>query len=87
MVADPAAYRDPTYLAAVANLKRYPTRCRCGRLATTIDHVPPLALHVHRRGALCCQYRPACTRCNMGAGAHIARLRRLIRRPSASREW
>jgi len=85
-VADPA-YRDRDYLAAAAALKRTPTRCSCGRLATTIDHDPPLALHQHQRGTGCCTYRPACTGCNCGAGASIARRRRLTRRPSASRTW
>ena len=80
-------YGEPAYLAAVAYLKRYPTRCTCGRLATTVDHDPPLALHAHRHGAQCCQYRPACTACNMGAGQAIAARRRLTRRPTASRQW
>lgn len=80
-------YRDPDYRAAAAALKANPTRCQCGRLATTIDHVPPIALHDHRRGARCCRYVPACTACNCGAGATIARQRRQTTRPKASRRW
>ena len=80
-------YGDPDYLEAVAALRRYPTRCQCGRLATTVDHVPPLALHQHRAGTGCCRYLPACPPCNMGAGAAIAARRRLTRRPTASRQW
>ena len=78
--------RDPDYRRAKDALKATPTRCAyCHRLATTLDHVPPLALHVHRRGTRCCQYVPACTTCNCGAGSAIARA--AARRPTASRRW
>ena len=80
-------YGDPDYLAALVALERYQPRCQCGRLATTVDHDPPVALHWHRRGAACCRLRPACTACNMGAGASIARRARLARRPGRSRDW
>ena len=66
-------YNDPAHRAAVAAIKRAPTPCwMCGRPATTIDHVPPLALHTHTRGTSCCEHRPACGRCNYGAGRAIA---------------
>lgn len=81
--------RDPDYRAAKIALKATPTRCAyCGRYdATTLDHVPPLALHDHRRGAQCCRYVPACTACNCGAGGAIARARAAQIRPTASRKW
>src|SRR5262245_2430197 len=45
-------YADPDYRAAVAALKAHPVPCvdGCGRIADSIDHDPPLALHDHRRG-------------------------------------
>lgn len=54
----------------------------CGRLATTADHVPPLATHrdVHVHGSGCCQLLPACAPCNLEAGARLGAARR--RRPS-----
>ena len=82
------AYNDPAHRAAVAALKRAPARCYlCPRLAETIDHVPPLALHEHRRGAQCCRLEPACRAHNLGAGASVARARRRRHRPRASRVW
>src|SRR5262245_12124858 len=60
------AYRDREYRAAVSALKVYPQSCRCGRPATTIDHVPALALHTHTRNGSCCLLVPACTGCNCG---------------------
>jgi 5-methylcytosine-specific restriction endonuclease McrA len=81
------------YRAAVARLKARPAPCwkRCGRTATTIDHVPALALH-HHTGRGCCDLRPACSRCNYADGARIAarlkaRKRTARRAGLASRTW
>jgi hypothetical protein len=84
-----AHYNEPGYRAAVANLKANPAiNCwRCGFPATTIDHVPAVALHHHQAGGRCCELRPACRKCNYGGGARIAaRLRRHGAR-STSRVW
>lgn len=84
------AYRDPHYRAAAADLRRRPRPCRCGAPATTLDHVPPLALHHHVRGSGCCVLVPACVRCNLGAGAAIAAARRRrvrVTRDGATRAW
>ena len=42
------------------------------RQATTLDHDPPLAMHVHREGTQCCRLIPACRDCNgkLGAAVH-----------------
>jgi hypothetical protein len=84
---------EPAYLAARAWLTAHPnTPCwrRCGRTATTIDHVPPLRFH-HHRGRGCCELRPACTKCNYGDGARIAQRvkaqRRGRRAALTSRSW
>lgn len=45
--------------------------CKQAR-ATTLDHDPPLAMHVHREGTGCCRLIPACESCNKSAGAAIA---------------
>jgi hypothetical protein len=80
------------YRQAVARLKAHPAPCwrRCGRPATTIDHVPALALH-HHTGRGCCELRPCCARCNYADGARIgARMKARRRRPTkatASRNW
>ena len=65
-------YNDPDYRAAKAWLRAHPeTPCwfGCGNPATTLDHVPALMHHQHRRGAQCCELRPACHRCNSSHGA------------------
>jgi hypothetical protein len=46
-------------------------RCR-RQLATTLDHDPPLAMHVHREGAGCCRLIPACEECNQRGGQMVA---------------
>lgn len=52
----------------------------CGRPATTRDHQPALALHVHVEGSGCCQLLAACAPCNSRDGAAITReLRRASR--------
>ena len=50
-----------------------PTPCaHCGRrLANTLDHDPPLAMHVHRNGSGCCRLIPACDVCNKSGGAAV----------------
>ena len=67
-------YNDRDYKTAVAALKRHPQTCwhdDCDNPATTIDHVPALAHHHHRRGSGCCEYLPACRPHNCGDGARI----------------
>jgi hypothetical protein len=45
--------------------------CKAQR-ATTLDHDPPLAMHVHREGSGCCRYIPACADCQNSQGAAVA---------------
>lgn len=75
-------------------LARDPVCWRCGREATTADHVPPLALHAHVAGSGCCVLEPACARCNYRDGGRIGGKRRAARRRAvraamveASRPW
>jgi len=42
------------------------------RTATTLDHDPPLSMHVHRPGTSCCRLIPACEECNRGGGIMVA---------------
>lgn len=82
-------YGEPAYRAAAAMLRRCPEPCwhaGCGRPATTIDHVPALAEHHHVAGAGCCELRPACRPCNIGAGARLGARRRWAP-ATASRTW
>jgi hypothetical protein len=46
--------------------------CRRAR-ATTLDHDPPLAMHVHRPGAQCCRLIPSCVDCNREGGLAVQR--------------
>lgn len=70
-------YTDPEYRAALDVLRHNAVGCwRCGARATTPDHVPPLAEHVHVRGSGCCQLRPACAPCNLADGARLTNRRR-----------
>ena len=73
-------YNDPDYRAARAWLTANPnTRCwfdGCDALATTIDHVPAIMEHTHRRGAGCCRLLPACRPHNCGHGAAIGNRKR-----------
>jgi hypothetical protein len=81
-------YAEPAYRAARQHLERYPCQCwKCGRDATTIDHVPALARHAHIAGTGCCDLLPACGPCNMAAGARIGNRSRTRQRPYASRRW
>jgi 5-methylcytosine-specific restriction endonuclease McrA len=84
MAANPR--NSAAYVAARRRLKSNPAPCwkGCGNTATTIDHVPPLALH-HHTGRGCCELRPACPSCNYRDGARIAARRRAARRARAGR--
>src|SRR5262245_30474501 len=42
------------------------------RQATTLDHDPPLAMHVHRNGSGCCRLIPSCEPCNRAGGQMVA---------------
>jgi hypothetical protein len=42
------------------------------RVATTLDHDPPIAMHVHRQGADCCRLIPSCEECNRRGGVMVA---------------
>ena len=56
---------DAGYDKRVARLKQSGTICaHCQRApATTLDHHPPLAMHVHRAGSHCCRLIPSCEPC------------------------
>jgi hypothetical protein len=41
------------------------------RRATTLDHDPPLAMHVHRNGTGCCRHIPSCEQCNRSGGLAV----------------
>jgi len=41
------------------------------RLATTLDHDPPLAMHIHREGSGCCRWIPSCEQCNREGGVAV----------------
>jgi hypothetical protein len=45
--------------------------CRRQR-ATTLDHDPPIAMHLHREGANCCRLVPSCEGCNREGGRMVA---------------
>jgi hypothetical protein len=51
-----------------------PVKCaHCQRArATTLDHDPPLAMHVHKMGSTCCRLVPSCERCNREGGVLVA---------------
>lgn len=78
-------YNDPDYRAARAWLTANPgTVCYidgCTEPATTIDHVPAIAEHDHRRGAGCCRLLPACRYHNCSSGAAIGNRLREPRTP------
>lgn len=72
-------YNDPHYRTARAWLTAHPdTPCwhQCGRKATTLDHIPPVAHHAHQRGTNCCTLKPACSTCQNRQGAAITNTRR-----------
>ena len=50
-----------------------PVKCaHCQReVATTLDHDPPLAMHVHREGSDCCRMIPSCWACNITGGVAV----------------
>jgi hypothetical protein len=43
----------------------------CGNPASELDHVPPLALHVHVEGSGCCRSLPACGPCQRRQAAEL----------------
>jgi hypothetical protein len=43
----------------------------CGRQASELDHVPPLALHDHVEGSGCCRSLPACWECQREQAAAL----------------
>jgi len=43
------------------------------RRATTLDHDPPLAMHLHRPGSGCCRLVPSCEDCNRTGGIQVWR--------------
>ncbi|MBO0743664.1 MAG: hypothetical protein J2P43_01500, partial [Candidatus Dormibacteraeota bacterium] len=42
------------------------------RLATTLDHDPPLGTHRHQGGTGCCRLIPSCESCNKSGGSMVA---------------
>lgn len=68
-------YNDADYRAARAWLTAHPdTPCafdHCTARATTLDHVPAIIEHNHRRGTGCCTLRPACLHHNASHGATL----------------
>src|SRR5262245_2985377 len=40
--------------------------------ATELDHDPPLAMHVHRKGSGCCRRIPSCGACNGSGGLLVS---------------
>src|SRR5215471_14145628 len=66
---------DANYRRRLANLRAGPpVPCaHCKRaVATTLDHDPPLAMHVHRAGSGCCRQVPSCEKCNRTGGTMVA---------------
>ena len=60
----------------------------CGRVATTVGHNPPRALHDHVPNGECCILMPECARCNYGEGTRIARIKKRARaNANPSRQW
>src|SRR5262245_13516253 len=41
------------------------------RIANTLDHDPPLSMHVHRPGTGCCRLIPSCEECNRAGGIAV----------------
>jgi hypothetical protein len=61
------------YRRAKALLLDPPVPCaHCRRrVATTLDHDPPLAMHVHRGDGNCCRLVPSCEECNRRGGIMV----------------
>jgi hypothetical protein len=68
----------------------------CTKLATTIDHRPPIALHHHVDGTHCCAEVPACAHCNYATSGGWSSEQKRARRakakqvgtiPPPSRDW
>lgn len=85
------AYSEREYRAALAVLRQGTTRCAyCPGVATSPDHVPPLAEHHHTRVGECCALVPACGPCNLSRGAatgNRARRRRSRQRLAPGSGW
>ena len=75
--------------ALLAHNPRCQLRIACdGALADSADHDPPLALHDHVLGTICCRLVPACLACQHLQGG-LMRSGRWRRRalPEPSRAW
>jgi len=71
----PASGYSGSYQRKLAGLRSGPplTCAHClKRRATTLDHNPPLAMHVHRPDSGCCVLVPSCEPCNRGGGQMVA---------------
>jgi hypothetical protein len=63
-------YDEPHYRRVRRLQLGSPVLCaHCQRdRATTLDHDPPLAMHLHRPGTSCCRLIPSCQECNREGG-------------------
>ena len=73
-VVAPSVYNKAAYKRIRQLMLHPPVLCaHCKRRqATTLDHDPPLAMHVHRDGSQCCRLIPACEDCNRRGGTLVA---------------
>lgn len=83
------AYDRAAYRRRRARLTAQMVDCwrGCGRTATTIGHVPPLAKHHHRHGTGCCAELPECGPCNYGEGGRITAATKKAAKLHQSRRW
>lgn len=83
------AYDRAAYRRRRARLTAQMVDCwrGCGRTATTIGHVPPLAKHHHRHGTGCCAEPPECGPCNYGEGGRITAATKKAAKLHQSRRW
>jgi hypothetical protein len=71
----PASAYSGSYRRKLAGLRSGPPQlcAHCQRRrATTLDHDPPLGMHVHRPDTTCCRLIPSCEECNRRGGAMVA---------------
>jgi hypothetical protein len=71
----PASGYSGSYQRKLAGLRSGPPMlcAHCKRqVATTLDHNPPLAMHVHRPDTGCCTLLPSCEACNRRGGEMVA---------------
>jgi len=69
-----SAHTEAAYVKRLEGLRQGPpVLCvHCQRApATTLDHYPPLAMHVHVSGSHCCRLLPSCHACNMAGGVAV----------------